>query len=170
MKASFHDLELEQQLNLVRRIFSPGVFEINPITGCHELKHYVNSLGYGNISVYGEEQRKNLKIHRIIFEFLSNSKIPENLIIMHKCDNPKCINMEHLRLGTAKENMQDMAKKGRSSSIRGQHKRKLTEWQVAEIKRLLTNHVSYSQISKAYNISISTVSEIKNKKRWKHVQ
>lgn len=170
MGLSFYDLKPEEQLHLLRRVFRPDACEINFITGCYELKQHTNSSGYGNIGIYGQEQRKNLKIHRAIFEFLSESRIPENSVVMHKCDNPRCINMKHLSLGTAKENMQDMAKKGRSGKIKGQRRRKLAEWQVIEIKGLLANGVPYSQISKIYNVSIGAISCIKNGRNWKHVQ
>jgi hypothetical protein len=170
MRLSFHDLTKEEQLSVLRKILASNVVEINNATGCYELKKYLNSRGYGTINIYGGEQIKSLKIHRVILEFFSDSKIPDGLVVMHECDNTKCINIKHLRLGTPQENMQDMVKKGRSSTVKGQPRRKLSEGQVLEIKRLLANKISLSQISRIYSIHISTVSDIKNGKKWKCVQ
>lgn len=51
-------------------------------------------------------------LHRWIFEEM-HGPIPDNMVILHKCDNSLCINPEHMELGTQKENMQDMKRKGR---------------------------------------------------------
>jgi hypothetical protein len=60
-------------------------------------------------------KKRLIAIHREVWE-QANGPIPPGGLIMHLCDNPGCINIEHLRLGTPKENSADMATKGRASN------------------------------------------------------
>lgn len=93
--------------------------------------------------------------------------------IMHLCDNRKCIEPTHLRMGSYSENTQDMHDKGRGSGV-GAHKgsehhfAKLTEETVKEIKRLRYQYLG-KQLARKFNVSRATVSMILNGKIWQHV-
>lgn len=65
--------------------------------------------GYGLIKIDGS----NKLVHRVTWEF-ANGPIPEGLFVCHRCDVPACVNPAHLFLGTAKDNMIDMVRKGRN--------------------------------------------------------
>lgn len=64
--------------------------------------------GYGVISYKGQINY----VHRIVWE-QHNGEITDGLFVLHKCDNPACCNIDHLFLGTAKDNYHDMVDKGR---------------------------------------------------------
>lgn len=64
--------------------------------------------GYGAISIKGKPQRANRMSYRMHF-----GEFDENLWVLHKCDNPPCVNPEHLFLGTCRDNVHDMVGKGR---------------------------------------------------------
>ena len=80
----------------------------NKDTGCLEYKGNNDRYGYGKIKVAGRQ----LGAHRIAYVVFVGD-IPPNTVVMHKCDNPCCINTDHLMLGSQKQNISDAAKKGR---------------------------------------------------------
>ncbi len=67
-----------------------------------------NSHGYASISYRGRSRG----VHRVVWE-LYKGKIPDRILVLHKCDVPACINPDHLFLGTQSDNMQDMHNKKR---------------------------------------------------------
>ena len=92
---------------------------------------------------------------------------PQDGVVCHKCDNPKCINPDHLFLGTQEDNMNDMANKGRACRGENQHMSKLTEEQV----RCIKYHESgfQSEIAERYGVGQATISGIRSGKRWRHI-
>lgn len=68
--------------------------------------------GYGGLHCGGKVFRKYLQAHRVSWE-LHHGPIPDGLWVLHKCDNPICVNPDHLFLGTRQDNMGDCAAKGR---------------------------------------------------------
>jgi hypothetical protein len=81
----------------------------NEITGCFEWTSSLDGWGYGHIRL---EKGKKIRAHR--FSYLNfKGEIPDGMLVCHSCDNPKCVNPDHLWLGTNKDNSEDMVKKGR---------------------------------------------------------
>ena len=108
------------------------------------------------------------KIHRLLFAMYVE-KIKDGNSILHKCNNAHCINPDHLYQGDNYQNMSDRKKIGRYfNEYNGQVK--LTEERVKEIKTMLKNNVDYKQIAEAFNVSVSTIRDIKNERTWKRVK
>lgn len=95
---------------------------------------------------------------------IANGPIPYGLYVLHRCDNRKCVNIEHLWLGTFDENMSDMAAKGRQAHGSKNGRAKLTEGQVREIRALRGTQAA---IAEMYGVSRATVSQIRSGKTWK---
>lgn len=77
-------------------------------TNCRTWDGKLNEHGYGMVKVGGKQQRA----HRVLFHAL-NPNTDESLVIRHKCDNPACVNPDHLEAGTVRDNMLDMVSRGR---------------------------------------------------------
>lgn len=142
--------------------------------GCWICTYSPDSGGYPQIKVKG----KAYKVSRISYA-LFVGPIPEKMFVCHSCDNRKCINPEHLWLGTHKENMDDMANKGRKITSVGDKngarlhpdrlRKKLTKEQVIYIRMWAGEGFSNVKIAKSFFISDSHISRIVRGKFWKHV-
>lgn len=105
---------------------------------------------------------KPVLCHRIVYEHYFGA-IKEGLVVMHTCDNRRCLNPDHLRAGTQKENMQDMHKKGRCT------RSVLTETEVREIRRLSEHGISAHAIANSFCVSPATIYNITSGRAWSWV-
>ena len=121
---------------------------------------------YGQLSVKeGQESGP----HRISWIF-HNGSIPDNQLVLHKCDNRKCVNPEHLFLGDQQDNMTDMVVKGRSLKGEKSPMAKLTEKQVLTIRMLYTlgGHTQ-SSLAKKFKVNQTLIGFIVRRVSWKHI-
>ena len=137
----------------------------NPENGCLEWQGWADRSGYGRINING----KGVYAHRLAYE-LAIGPIGD-LKVLHKCDNPRCCNPEHLFLGTMRDNMQDMVKKGRHNTCSGsKHGRaRLTEAQVLEMRSKAGQGASAKDLASEYGVSRNQVYSILNRTRWTHI-
>lgn len=124
--------------------------------------------GYGILSV----NRKNFSAHRYSYE-LHKGTIKKGLYICHSCDNPKCVNPEHLWAGTPLENSYDMIKKGRAKwngapkgALNGNSR--LKDQEVREIRNLyLKGGFTHRKLGKKFRVSKTTIGNVVNEILWK---
>lgn len=124
--------------------------------------------GYGCLKYKG----KMYQAHRFSW-YLTYGKFPKEFLL-HKCDNPLCVNVLHLFEGNAKDNVDDMIKKGRNKYIgtKGEDtaKAKLTEKQVLEIrKKYIPGIYGSRQMHKQYGVTRELIQQILHRKIWKHI-
>lgn len=119
--------------------------------------------GYGNIRAKVNSKWTMRRSHIVSYELY---KGPVNgLQVCHSCDTPSCVNPDHLWLGTAKENADDMVSKGRNKiSVT---RSKITHLDAESIRRLYSKGVLQKDIAALFGIARNTVSTIVNNKRWK---
>jgi hypothetical protein len=102
------------------------------------------------------------------------SDLDDGSVVCHSCDNPSCVNPDHLWRGTQKQNLQDMVLKGRKVTPcqegEGNHNSKLTEDDVRYIKAFLAAGAQQKLIAKQFGVSYSAVQAIKKDRRWGHVE
>lgn len=142
-------------------------------TECWEYKKMLTKAGYGRIWVYPN----TVYAHRIAW-ILTHGAIPKGMLVCHHCDNPPCCNPNHLFLGTAKDNLQDAAAKGRTRhgpTLYGTAHplSKLTEEDVARIRKDYTpgipgkrSSTSIKGLAAQYNVAYSLIHRIVRGISW----
>ncbi len=123
--------------------------------------------GYGRIMVRVKTKRGHTvrPAHRVAYG-LFVGPVPNELLVLHKCNNPCCVNPNHLRLGTPLENMADRSRSG--NTLRGEMSpvAKLTAKDIRAIRR--DTRYQYV-IAKDYGIIQAHVSRIKRRTVWSHI-
>lgn len=135
----------------------------DPTTGCWNFQGCkVGNYGYGQIDL-GDGMRAYA--HRVAWA-LVHGPIPDDKIVLHACDNARCVNVEHLRLGTQAENVHESVQKGRYNAF-GQQK--LNAAQVLAIRDRVANGTDQHTVAREFGIARNTVSQIANHKTWAHL-
>jgi hypothetical protein len=124
--------------------------------------HYKSNTGHVQLRRDGKVQW----LHRYVYE-QEFGEIPEGMVVRHKCDNPSCMNIDHLELGTHVDNVNDRVKRRRSATGTSNGRSKLTEEQARFIKH--DNEYSNAELSRMFNINAKVIYEIKRNLKWKHV-
>jgi HNH endonuclease len=137
-------------------------FVRDPISECWIWKRAKSTAGYGQLRI----KRQSVYVHRLAYE-LWRGPIPARMYVCHGCDQPACLNPDHLWIGTAQENSLDGSRKGRIriwQSGEDNHQAKLSDAQVRKI-RSLAGEKSHSKIAKLFGVCRQHVGEIINYKK-----
>ncbi len=133
--------------------------------GCLAWKRGKFQFGHGAVKVDG----KTKKAHRVAWEQAHGTPVPEGLFLCHRCDNPSCVNVEHLFLGTLTDNNNDRDAKGRAAHQHGEAHGmcRLTDSEVDEIRKLKTV-LPIKRIAALYGISRGHASDLINGRKRAH--
>ncbi len=132
-------------------------------SGCWEWQKGLFSTGYAQMHINGQGRGAHVVSYQ---EFIG--EIPEGLCVLHKCDNPICINPEHLFLGTPQDNSDDMVNKRRSAVATNRHA-KLTPADVLFIRRKVKEGRSNHDLAEVYGVTKETIDNVVLRKSWKHI-
>jgi hypothetical protein len=130
-------------------------------TDCWEWGGALFENGYGAV----KRNQKQYRVHRFVWA-LVDGHIPDGMLVLHKCDNRKCCNPDHLFLGTQLDNIHDMKRKGRDRFKRDTTT-KLTGADAVDI--LQRREVSNTEMARKYGVSQSLISKIRSGRLWSHV-
>ncbi len=136
-----------------------------PADGCWLWTGAKDSDGYGHIVV----ARRLEKASRMAWR-LSNGEIPPGLLVLHRCDVRACVRIEHLFLGTHRENMADCKTKGRIAAGERHPCAKLTSENVREIRAIVDQGTTLQCVAARFGVAKSTVSRIAAGRSWKSCQ
>lgn len=138
-------------------------FTINKETECWEWIGTIHVTGYGII----QDNNIDLLAHR--YAYLWYIGEPGKLCVLHKCDNRKCVNPNHLFLGTRRDNNRDRDSKGRGPVGERNWCTKLTAEDIPKIRQLHEEGWKQKEIAKRYGVHQGTISHVVNKTTWKHI-
>lgn len=143
---------------------------VNKTEECWLWTGSIRSTGYGQLMTNNKNGKRTMSTASRISWELHFGEIPENLNVLHKCDNRKCVNPSHLFLGTNADNMIDKINKGRQ--LRGSQFSfaKLNEKDIVKIREDHNLGIyTQSELCKIYNMSATSISKIIRRKSWKHI-
>ena len=139
------------------------MYEVDEEKGCWIWQGFFHPEGYGYINY----KHSCTPAHRVSY-ILTKGPIPDGLFVCHHCDNRKCVNPEHLYVGTVQDNNNDRVLRGRSIGLKGEehHNHKLPNDAVRDIKK----REHYSQYyADMYGVSKSLISHIWCGRSWTHI-
>ena len=142
---------------------------INEATQCWEWTGSKNAKGYGKL--WFSPLQRVASAHRVSYS-IRVGEIPDGLHVLHKCDNPGCVNPAHLFLGTNQDNMDDMVRKGRHADFRGSNggNAKLNEASAMKILTRVRSGESLGSLADEFGVSKRTVLFIKQRITWKNIE
>lgn len=146
--------------------------QVRKTPGCWEWTGRAKSnKGYGQIGLGGRGAKQEL-VHRFSYQ-LHKGPIPDGLVVMHACDNPRCVNPDHLSVGTPSDNIKDAVRKGRWKAVpplhRGekQHSSKLTAEKVLYMRA--NPQISTKEFAEMYGCAEVSIRKARNGSSWKHL-
>ena len=154
----------------IKRFFEK--FDSSDVDACWEWKASRDKAGYGRIGIDGKVEGA----HRVSWT-IHYGEIPNELWVLHKCDNRRCVNPKHLFIGTGQDNVNDMIKKGRKA---------YGDWsknfppaagelnpnsilKEEDIPFIRSSPLPNLEIGKMLGVSRWTISDVRNRRSWKHV-
>ena len=129
--------------------------------GCYNVQsHCKDKDGYPKIKLFNKTWRMSRYIYTQCF-----GDIPEDMVIMHTCDNPSCINPEHLTLGTHRDNVLDKFKKGRNTCQKGENNNMaVLNWDMVSYIR--SSGKTAKELSKELGYNRVTIHNVLTNKTW----
>ncbi len=153
MNAPYVEYRLVSDDDLLR-LFILNKSKLMP-SGCWEWQG-AHTRGYGTLM----RERQRRYVHHLSYELWRGDKLPTGMVMRHDCDNPKCVNPNHLSPGTQAENLRDMTRRGRHG------RRKLT---AADVLAIRASDEPSTILAEKFGLGIMAVRRARGGQTWKHV-
>ena len=133
-------------------------------TGCKK------RFGYGTMTIGSRKDgtRATIMTHRASY-MVFKGEIPKGMCVLHKCDNPSCVNPDHLWLGTRQDNVDDRERKGRNNPPRGEaHPKSPFTWNdIYRIRKIRQEGKTLRGIAREYGVHHTSIMAICSFESWK---
>lgn len=135
------------------------------LSKCVEWPFGKDGYGYGCTTHNGGKDRA----HRAQWERKNARNVPDGMVVRHTCDNPSCVNPDHLVIGSQAENIADQAKHGRKAMGERKGGAKLTDAIVLEARRRVSSGETVQSIAKEFGVHPGTMSQACRRDTWRHL-
>ena len=130
-------------------------------TGCWQCLGAKLPRGYGRFYYEGRARYA----HRVALQLLQGVRVPADRVVMHACDNPSCVNPDHLSVGTQRDNMRDASRKGRvvyTQDWTGERnpKAKMSDRDRTDLMHASSRGASNRALAQHYGVTITRVQQI----------
>ena len=164
-----HLSDTEVRAEFIRRI-NARTGKQNPVTECIPWVGNLSSKGYGKLSYF----KQRFVASRVVL-MLKVGPISSDVLACHTCDNPKCINENHLFAGTQKENLADAKNKGRLENLFHQRGTgiglaRINDDIVRQMRQMRADGMEYTAIARVFGVCRATVASAVKGETWAHVQ
>jgi hypothetical protein len=122
------------------------------------------ALPYGRIGLRG----KVLRTHRVVFADAHGTLRP-GAVVMHTCDRPRCCRVQHLQLGTQRDNVLDCRDKGRRPSTRGVHNGR-ARLRPDDVRAIRGSTETYHTLATRYGVTTANIRRIVSRQTWRHIE
>lgn len=135
---------------------------IHKTNSCWTWTSHLSRAGYGRTTLNG----KAIHAHQLSYIYHCGD-IPDGMVVCHRCDNPPCVNPNHLFLGTPRENNDDKVRKRRHCFGEKHSLAKLTNQDVVKMREL--THLGRKQLAAMFNVAVPTVGDVLSRRTWRHI-
>lgn len=135
-------------------------------SACVEWPFGKDGYGYGCISYLGRKTRA----HRVQWKRRNGGTIPQGMVIRHTCDNPSCVNPDHLTIGTQADNILDQAVHGRKARGEAKGGAKLTDDAVRKARKLREEGHTIRSLAERFGVHEGTMAQACRRDTWRHVE
>lgn len=125
-------------------------------SGCHVWVKSKDRNGYGKISIL----RKSVQAHRYSWEMYNNQKIPDDMVVMHLCNNKCCVNPEHLKIGSRSENSAHAVMTNRA---------RVNFFGEDQVRFIRASNATSQELAAAFGVTFSCIDDIRKFKTWKNL-
>lgn len=158
------DIQVDEER--LERWFWPKVAR-DDVSGCWIWKGTKNTMGYGRFRVV--PQGRSVAAHRMMYQ-LTKGPIPDGMCVLHRCDNPSCVNPACLEVGTSAKNSRQMVERGRSAKGSRHGSAVLTREIVRQIRHLSDNGLkSQRRMAEIFGVSQRAIGFVCRRETWTHV-
>jgi hypothetical protein len=150
-----------------RRFIERFWSKVDRVNDCWVWTAYRKPEGYGQFTV----RKGDFRGAHVVSYALANGPIRPGSVVCHRCDNPPCVNPDHLFLGTQVENTLDMVSKGRARHTRGTDRAnaRLNDDAVRHIRSVARYRGLIRDLAEEFGVSTTTIRAVREQRRWRHV-
>jgi hypothetical protein len=140
---------------------------VNPATGCWEWQGAIQSKGYGSTDLHLADGRRLSLAHHAAYVYATGQTVLPSCVLMHECDNRRCVNPAHLKAGSHADNRADAVRKGRHAHGTRHPKAKLTPAVIAAAReRRALGGVSIAHLARVCGVSGHTLADALAGRTW----